>query len=275
MGEIRVHKITKPGYGSNSGQIPPDLKVPLLLFDYLNEKDAAAKRKTKYLTQQLNAIKEKKTNKTFRCPRKGFTPFDVVGKLTRWARNDGIPPMGPKVIVDKEGGLLKSPLYLVLDMRDGFIAALAVLFEQADNSLKLEYLCAAPKFKGAGSALLAMMKKGTIFKPVFKGVKRLYLNNNSQIPNYYTKKGFEKVGKTKYLMKGSAGQDVDKILNVYKASMMPSKSISKLSKKPVSKKLITKKPKPVPTSVVRTRRKPLPPPKNPLYVLRKRIIYQS
>jgi hypothetical protein len=157
-------------------------------------------------------------------------------------------------------------------MRDGFIAALAVLFEQADKSLRLEYLCAAPKFKGAGSALLQIIKKGTIFKSVAKGIRRLYLNNNSQIPNYYTKKGFEKVGKTKYLMKDPSGKAVDKILNVYKASMNPSKSISKKS---VSKKLINKKPKPVPTSVIRTRRKPLPPPKNPLYVLRKRIIYQS
>lgn len=273
MGEIRVHKITKPGYSSNPGQIPPDLKVPLLLFDYLNEQAAAAKKKTKYLTQQLNAIKKKQTNKTFRCPREGFTPFDVVGKLTRWARDDGIPPMGPKVLVDKEGSLLQSPLYLVLDMRDGFIAALAVLFEQADKSLKLEYLCAAPKFKGAGSALLQIIKKGTIFKSVVKGIRRMYLNNNSQIPNYYTKKGFEKVGKTKYLMKDPSGKAVDKILNIYKASMMPSKY--SVSKKPVSKKLITKKPKPVATSVIRTRRKPLPPPKNPLYVLRKRIIYQS
>lgn len=97
----------------------------------------------------LDAIKDKKTNSSFRCAREGFVPFDVLGRLLPLARADGIPPVGSEVVVDKNGNLLKSPLYLVLDKRDELIAALAVLYTQADGALKLEYLCAAPKFRGA------------------------------------------------------------------------------------------------------------------------------
>ena len=266
MEGIRVHKITKSGFGSSPGQIPSDLKVPLVIFDYLNE--VAAKAKTKYLTQQLATIKKTKTNNTYRCPRAGFVPFDMLGRLKKWARDDGIPPVGTDVVLDKEGNLIKSPLYLVLDMKGGFIAASAVLYTQADGGLKLEYLCAAPRFKGAGKALLMLMKEGQIFKTVGSGIKHLHLNNNSGIPGFYTKYGFVKVGKTKpgqYMMKDPKGELVDKILNVYKASMMP----SKVSKKPV--KSISKKPSP--TRVLRTKRKPLLP-RRTLYKLRTRTIHQ-
>lgn len=282
MEEIRVHRITKSGFGSSPGQIPSDLKVPLMVFDYLNEEAAKkAKTKSKYLTEQLKTIKNKKTNWSFRCSRSGFVPFDVLGRLLPSARADGVPQVGPEVVLDKEGNLIKSPLYLALIMKDGFIAAFAALYTQADGTLKLEYLCGAPKFKGAGSALLHLMKEGQIFKTVVKGIKRLYLNNNSQIPGYYEKKGFIKAGKTKpgqYMMKDQNGvldkntgeiRLVDKILNIYKASMMPSKVKPVKPVKPV--KSVSKKP--LPTRVIRTRRRPLSPPKT-LHQLRKRTIFQ-
>jgi hypothetical protein len=76
---------------------------------------------------------------------------------------------------------------------------------------------------------------------------------------------------------------INKILNIYKASMMKSVMPSKIIvEKPVKKpvKKTVKKPskpnetlsKPV-TRVIQTRRHPLPPPKTPLYKLRKRTIY--
>jgi len=277
-----VHRITKSGFGSAPGQIPSNLKVPLMVFDYLNEQVAAkAKTKSKYLTEQLRAIKDKKTNSSFRCSRQGFVPFDVLGRLSPSARADGIPPVGPEVVVDKEGTLLNSPLYLVLNMKDGFIAALAVLYTQADGSLKLEYLCAAPKFKGAGSNLLELIRLGIIFKTVVRGIRRVYLNDNSNRPGYYANKKFVKIGKTKpgkYMVEDSTRRLdsktgkvklVDKILNVYKASMLPSVP-SKISKKSPMKKPVKK---PIITRVIKTRRHPLTPPKTPLYVLRKRTIY--
>ena len=289
MGEIVVKRITKYGFGSDPGQIPSELKLPLMVFDYLNAKAVnTAKKKSKYLEQQLAAIEDKKTNSSFRCPRDGFVPFDVLGRLLPSARGDGVPPVGSEVVVDKEGTLLKSPLYLVFDKRDEFIAALAVLYTQADGALKLEYLCAAPKFKGAGSNLLQLIRSGMIFKTVVRGIGRVYLNDNGNKPGYYEGKGFVKVGKTKpgqYEMKDPFGtlnskgnvRRINKILNVYKASMnksvVPSKvtvkkSVNKPVKKPV-KKLVNKPT----TRVIRTRRRPLPPPKTPLYMLRKRTVY--
>lgn len=280
MGEIVVKRITKPGFGSTPGQIPSELKLPLMLFDYLNEEAAkTAKKKSKYLEQQLAAIKDKKTNSSFRCPRDGFVPFDVLGRLLPSARADGVPPIGSEVVVDKEGNLLKSPLYLVLDKRDEFIAALAVLYTQADGALKLEYVCAAPKFKGAGSNLLKLIHSGMIFKTVVRGMRRVFLNDNSNKPGFYERKGFLKVGKTKkgqYMKKDPKGKIdkktgevrlINKILNIYKASMMKSVMPSKKPTQPI--KTISK---PV-TRIIQTRRHPLPPPKTPLYKLRKRTIY--
>ncbi len=281
MEEIRVHKITKSGFGSQPGQIPSDLKVPLMIFDYLNESALnSTKAKSKYITEQLKAIKDKKTNASFRCSRPGFLPFDVLGRLLPSARGDGVPPAAPNVVLDKNGKLLKSPLYLVLNMKDGFVAAFAFLYTNADGTLKLEYLCAAPKFKGSGKALLLLLKEGLIFKNVVRGVTRLYLDNNSGIPGFYTKYGFVKIGKTRpnqYQQldpKGRLDKDdkirlVPKILNVYKASMLPSKVASKRS---VGKKFVSKRPL-APTRVIRTRRKPLSPPKTPIYKLRRRTIY--
>lgn len=279
MEEIRVHKITKSGYGSKPGQIPSDLKVPLMIFDYLNESPKV--KKSKYTIKQLKAIKEKKTDASYRCPRKGFIPFDILGRLIQSARLDGVPPPGPNVIIDKNGNLLTSPLYLVLNMKDGFVAAFAFLYTNADGSLKLEYLCAAPKFKGSGKSLLMLLKEGRIFKPIVRGVRRLYLNNNSGIPGFYSKYGFVKVGKTRenqYMKQDSKGRLdengqillVPKILNVYKGSMLPSVSPSVIPKKLVSKNSLR-------TRVLKTKRKPLPPPKTPRrqlrYQLRRRTIY--
>ena len=288
MGEIVVKRITKSGFGPAPGQIPYELKLPLMVFDYLNEEAVkTANTKSKYLKQQLDAIKNKKTNSSFRCRRDGFVPFDVLGRLLPSARADGIPSVGSEVVVDKNGNLLKSPLYLVLDKRDEFIAALAVLYTQADGALKLEYLCAAPKFKGAGSNLLELIRSGMIFKTVARGIRRVYLNDNSNKPGFYAAKGFVKVGKTKkgqYMMKDPMGnidkktgevRIINKILNVYKGSMMksvPSKIIvDKQGKKQVKKPIKTIS-KPA-TRIIQTRRHPLPPPKTPLYKLRKRTIY--
>ncbi len=265
-----MKRITKSGFGPAPGQIPSELQLPLMVFDYLNEEAVkTAKTKSKYLDQQLEAIKVTNTNSSFRCPREGFVPFDVRGRLLSSARSDGIPAVGSEVVIDKNGDLLKSPLYLVLDMRDGLIAALAVLYTQADGALKLEYLCAAPKFKGAGSNLLALIKSGTIFKTVVRGIRRVYLNDNSNKPGFYEGKGFVKVGKTKkgqYMKKDPTGKIdkktgkvrlINKILNIYKASMMRSvpsevvkksveksveKSVKKRVKKPVKKRVPVKKP---------------------------------
>lgn len=291
MGEIVVKRITKSGFGPAPGQIPSELKLPLMMFDYLNEEAVkTAKTKSKYLKQQLDAIKDKKTNSSFRCAREGFVPFDVLGRLLPSARADGIPPVGSEVVVDKKGTLLKSPLYLVLDMRDEFIAALAVLYTQADGGLKLEYLCAAPKFKRAGSNLLELIRVGMIFKTVVRGIRRVFLNDNSNKPGFYARKGFLKVGKTKkgqYMKKDPKGKIdkktgevrlINKILNIYKASMMKSVMPSKvIVNKPVKKPTKPTKPiktisKPV-TRIIQTRRHPLPPPKTPLHKLRKRTIY--
>ena len=287
MGEIVVKRITKSGFGPAPGQIPSELKLPLMVFDYLNEEAVkTAKTKSKYLKQQLDAIKDKKTNSSFRCSREGFVPFDVLGRLLPSARADGIPPVGSEVVVDKNGNLLKSPLYLVLDKRDDFIAALAVLYTQADGSLKLEYLCAAPKYKGAGSNLLGLIRSGMIFKTVVRGIRRVFLNDNSNKPGFYEAKGFVKVGKTKkgqYMKKDPTGKIdkktgevrlINKILNIYKASMMESVPSKVIVKKPVKKpsKPIKKISKPV-TRIIQTRRHPLLPPKTPLYKLRKRTIY--
>ena len=61
MGEIVVKRITKSGFGPAPGQIPSELKLPLMVFDYLNEEAVkTAKTKSKYLKQQLDAIKDKK-----------------------------------------------------------------------------------------------------------------------------------------------------------------------------------------------------------------------
>ena len=295
MGEIVVKRITKSGFGPAPGQIPSELKLPLMVFDYLNEEAVkTTKTKSKYLKKQLDAIKDKKTNSSFRCAREGFVPFDVLGRLLPSARADGIPPVGSEVVVDKNGNLLQSPLYLVLDKRDEFIAALAVLYTQADGELKLEYLCAAPKFKGAGSNLLELIRSGMIFKTVARGIRRVFLNNNSNKPGFYARKGFLKVGKTKkgqYMKKDSKGKIdkktgevrlINKILNIYKASMnsvMPYKVIVNKAVKTPTKPTKPTKPiktisKPV-TRIIQTRRHPLPPPKTPLYKLRKRTILRT
>lgn len=297
MGEIVVKRITKPGFGPAPGQIPSELKLPLMVFDYLNEEAVkTARTKSKYLTEQLNAIKDKKTNSSFRCAREGFVPFDVLGRLLPSARADGIPSVGSEVVIDKKGNLLKSPLYLVLDKRDEFIAALAVLYTRADGALQLEYLCAAPKFKGAGSNLLKLIRSGMIFKTVVRGIRRVLLNDNSNKPGFYATKGFLKVGKTKrgqYMKKDPKGKIdkktgevrlINKILNIYKASIMKSimpsnviinKRVKKLTKltKPIKPiKPIKTISKPV-TRIIQTKRQPLPPLKTPLYKLRKRTIF--
>ena len=115
------------------------------------------------------------------------------------------------------------------------------------------------------------------------------------MPGYYAAKGFVKIGKTKrgqYMMKDPKGRLdrktgevklVDKILNIYKASIMNSVIPSKaIVKKPVKKsvKKSVKKPskqiktinKPV-TQIIQTRRHPLPPPKTPRFKLRARTIF--
>ena len=58
-----MKRITKSGFGPAPGQIPSDLKLPLIVFDYLNEEAVkTAKTKSTYLKQQLDTIKDKKTN---------------------------------------------------------------------------------------------------------------------------------------------------------------------------------------------------------------------
>ena len=126
-----------------------------------------------------------------------------------------------------------------------------------------------------------------IFKTVVRGIRRVFLNDNSNKPGYYAAKGFVKVGKTKkgqYMKNDPTGKIdsktgkvrlIDKILNIYKASMMNSVMPSKvIVKKPVrnSTKPIKTVSKPV-TRIIQTRRHPFTPPKTPLYKLRKRTIY--
>mgnify|MGYP002629393054 CR=1 FL=1 len=270
----RIIKITKSGFGSAPGQIPTRLQAPLMLFDFFNEAAAKeGKAKTKYVQMQEIEIKKRKTNATFRCPRKGFVPFDVMGRLTVSARDDGVPSAGEDVVLAKDGSLLRAPLYLVLSMIGEFVAALALLYMQPDRSLKLEYLCAAPRFKGSGSTLLKQLADGALFREVVEGVKGLYLNDDSGIPGYYAKRGFRVVGKTKpnqYKMKDPSGKKdskgksliIDKILNVYKASY-------------ASKTAPPKRPPPKPrdaTRVRQTRRKPRPP-LAPRYRLRTRVVF--
>lgn len=270
----RIIKITKSGFGSAPGQIPTMLQVPLMLFDYFNEAAAKeGKAKTKYVQKQEIEIKKRKTNATFRCPRRAFVPFDVMGRLTVSAREDGVPSAGEDVVLSKDGSLLRAPLYLVLSMIGEFVAALALLYMQPDSSLKLEYLCAAPRFKGSGSALLKQLAGGALFREVVAGAKGLYLNDGSGIPGYYANRGFRVVGKTKpnhYKMKDPSGKKgsngksllIDKILNVYKASY-------------ASKTAPPKRPPPKPrdaTRVLQTRRKPRPP-LAPRYRLRARNVF--
>lgn len=280
-----VRKITQTGFGIAPGQIPNKLRVPFMLFDYLNDKKAAqtAKPKSRYLKEQLKAITKEKTNSTFRCSREGFVPFDVNGHLLQSARKDGIPLIGPKVSIDEHGNILRAPLYLVLDMRDEFIAALSVLYTLADGSLKLEYLCAAKKFPKAGTKLLNFISTGTFFRKVvpvhvFTAPRRVFLNDNSGIPNYYKRKGFTYMGPTEtgqYMTKEfdkTTGKLklVNKILNVYKKSMNKPATQTKPTdeaKKKQAKHTLTKKPV---TRVMRQRINPLPAPKTPRYVLRQR-----
>jgi hypothetical protein len=121
----------------------------------------------------------------------------------------------------------------------------------------------------------------------------VYLNDNSNKPGFYARKGFLKVGKTKkgqYMKKDPKGKIdkktgevrlINKILNIYKASMMKSVMPSKviINKQPTKPTKPTKPiktiktiSKPV-TQIIQTRRHPLPPPKTPLYKLRKRTIF--
>ena len=254
--EFGVIKITKSGFGNKDGQIPFYLQEPLMIFDYFEENDAQiAKTKTKYLIKQEKIIKNKKTNASFRCPRKGFVPFDILGRLTISAKNDGIPNPGPNIILNESGELLKSPLYLVLMMNHGLIAAMALLYTQKDGSLKLEYLCAAPMFKGSGKALMSYMKSGSAFP---KEIKNIYLNDDSKIPGYYLKQGFKLYGKTSpgtYYMndplqrrnKNGRILQVNKILDVYKFSLPKHVSNNKdvatngVAKNGVAKNCVTKK----------------------------------
>jgi hypothetical protein len=231
MDHTIIVKITKSGFGNKMGQIPLALKVPLLLFDYFNSEDIRKKK------PQTIAIKKHKTNASYRCPREGMVPFDAKGRLTKWAKDDGVPALAPSIEIDGNGKLQKTPLYLVLSMQyeklgtwvGPIIKALAVIYPLSDFSLKLEYLCAAPKFKGAGTELLKTLRQGKIFKPMINDARNLLLNNNSEIPGYYEKRGFQKVGQTnkgKYFTWDREREIyVDKFLNIYKASLPSDNSI--------------------------------------------------
>ena len=264
--------ITKSGFGSAPGQIPLKYKVPLLIYDHLKEEDASSKNpKSKYLQAQLKAIATKGTNDSYRCRRSSFVPFDILGRLLPSARDDGVPRAGPNVKTNSKGGLQEAPQYLLLAMADGVIKAHAFLYAVDDSSLQLEYLCAAPRFPGAGRALLTSIRNGKIFPAAFP--KRVYLNNNSGRPGFYANQKFTKVGQTpegKYLMKDPNGKKdnegksllITKYLNVYKDSLRPP-SAPKLAPKPAAK-----------PRVVRTRKKPLPPRALlPRYTLRRRKVY--
>lgn len=267
MHKIRVIKITKSGFGSKPGQLPTEMREPLMIFDYVN--NVAAHKGRVYLKKQLTLSEAKGTNASFRCPREGFVPFNILGELIEWARRDGVPMPGTDVVLDKNGMLKKAPLYLVVSMVDNFISALAFLYAQPDDSLKLEYLCAAPRFKGAGSALLELLRSGQVLKRDHKGLRALYLDNNSGLPGYYLKRGFRRVGKETYKQKDPKGRKdkrgnilmVNKVLNTYKASIKPSISMKK--------KITPKKTTALPARSIQTRAKTL----QPRYRLRKRTIY--
>lgn len=267
--------ITKEGFGKNSGQLPPALKEPLMIFDHINSNDARkkteinslytsdnvvprsvrkemnkllSKRDYLYLTQQMQYSKKRLTNNTYRCPVGGFVPYDDQGKVILSAINDGVPLPYEKIVLNTSGKVTRAPHILVLYMIDNFIAALAFLFFTSNESVKLEYLCAAPRYKGAGTTLLKSLPQQLSH---LKHINYIYLNDDSgkkgrtnskgvyhhgfySRPNIgyerhgktptgqYYKKAYNSFGKS---IRNTSGKSVhvNKILDVYRKQIKPLK----------------------------------------------------
>lgn len=271
--------ITKEGFGKGPGRLPPELKKPLMIFDHINSNKARKKmqmnnfysrypdkvpRSAKkemnellskldylYLKQQMQYSSNRNipvTNSTYRCPVAGFVPYDGQGKVTNSAKADGVPLPGEKIVLNTSGKVTRAPHILVLHMIDSFITALAFLFFTSNDSVKLEYLCAAPRYKGAGTTLLKSLPQQL---SDFTNVYYIYLNDDSgkkgrtnskgvyhhgfysrpnigyerhgkTPPGQYYKKAYNSLGKS---IRNASGKSVlvNKILDVYKKQLKPLK----------------------------------------------------
>ena len=195
--DIVVYKITRPGFGSKAGQLPMSIFGSLFAYAPIHDDLPAS---------MLSRMRKLQADPVFRCKREGFIPYKTNGKMLDSAKADQVPEISDKVELTRGGEVKKAPHFLVLLWKFGVIAASAFLFPEKYGpytNIKLEYLCAAPYFKGSGSFLLNKLDY------IFKGgnFDQLVLNNNSDwkrrtdgqgrvLPGYYDKMGFDLVGKT-------------------------------------------------------------------------------
>jgi hypothetical protein len=168
--KTQVHRITRNGFSTKHGNggVPAYMKELMPAFKYRVPQGRTRLQKAKALNG--------------RCTRPGFVPFHAnTGSLTKNAIKDGVPRPSEK-----------KPLYLITvtntDGKKARLKGTAVLFREG-KSVVLEYLCGAQGTRGIGKQLLARaLQRGTYSD---KGLKTLQLHNNSGLPNYYIKQGFE------------------------------------------------------------------------------------
>lgn len=271
--------ITKEGFGKAPGQLPPELKEPLMIFDHISLNDFNKKTQMNslhreypdkvpynvrqqmkellsandysYLNQQEKYYNQRKipvANSKYRCPVAGFVPYDDKGKVINSAYADGVPTPYKNIVFNTSGKVARAPHILVLRMDGSFITALAFLFFNSNDSVKLEYLCAAPEFKRAGTTLLQSLpqqlrklgdinyiyldddsgKKGRTnskgaYHPGFYSRPNIgYTRYGKTEPGQYAKKKYNSLGKS---IKNKDGNSVivNKILDVYRKEIKPLK----------------------------------------------------
>ena len=188
--KTNVYKLTKNGYARNPGDggLPRDLKEPMARYKY------------------------KPGSKTT-CQRPGFFPFTQKnGKLFKDAINDGVykPSKSTPIhlIVTKVGDniaahalMTPSTKHLCRDVQTKVQGRHGRAYTRttthceptpSKDSVKLEYLCAAPgktgEWRGAGTTTLKRALKSETYNGAYKTVE---LEDNSGMESYYARLGFE------------------------------------------------------------------------------------
>ena len=141
------YKLTKEGYGTKPGQLPPTLKPWLLLFETdsmlhgADGRDLIGPKHKKPLTkhqQSLLRATQKHNGDTgdrrMFCPRDGFIPIDHQGQIRTNARHNGVPYLANRPMrmtrAGKDVGAAPCYLLMLRQGEDGPIAALAFLHEE-------------------------------------------------------------------------------------------------------------------------------------------------
>ena len=230
---LRVFRVTMQGFGNRTGQLPKYIQHHLEKFSPVQTSTTRTTRTTRTRRQRSDSVVAN-AQAQYRCKREGFVAFDTLtGQVTDWAKQDGVPLPSTRIQVNSKGELTHAPIYVAMlfyslnnnannDGNTGseFIGAMATLFLQADNSVKLEYLCAAPRFKGAGKALLRKITMRDLYFP--DAPRRIVLDDDTEKRHgqrgFYSKMGFAKTGeKARYT--SITHPNKSKYLDIYNKSL--------------------------------------------------------